>query len=57
MSKIIAAVFFAIVVTSSLAGKDAPTQVINWPQTGSAIIRVRFGSLRKSVLSPGSTTM
>jgi len=57
MSKIIAAVFFAIVVTSSLAGKDAPTQVINWPQTGSAIIRVRLGSLRKSVLSPGSTTM
>jgi len=47
MSKIIAAVLFTLVVTYSLAGKDAPTQVINWPQTGSAVVRVTLGKFKE----------
>jgi hypothetical protein len=47
MSKILAVSLFAIVVTSSLAAKDAPTQVINWPQTGSAVVRVTLGKFKE----------
>ncbi len=47
MSKIIAVALFTIVVTCSLAGKDAPTQVINWPRTGSAVVRVTLGKFKE----------
>src|SRR5258707_1270358 len=46
MSKI-AAVLFIIWVTSSLAAKDTPTQVINWPQTGSVVVRVTLGKFKE----------
>src|SRR5271165_280168 len=48
MSKIIAAVlFFTLIVTSSVAVKDAPTQIINWPQTASAVVRVTLGKFKE----------
>lgn len=47
MSKTIAAAFFTIFVTCTLAAKDAPIQVINWPQTGSAVVRVTIGKFKE----------
>jgi hypothetical protein len=47
MFKAIAAALFTIVVTYSLAGKDAPTQVINWPQTGSTVVRITLGKFKE----------
>ena len=43
MSKIIAAVFLVFLATSTLVGKDTPTQVLNWPQTGSPVVRITLG--------------
>ena len=47
MSKIIAAALLAVLVTSALAAKDTPTQVINWPQTGPAIVRITLGKFNQ----------
>ena len=47
MSRILAAAFFITVVTCSLAGKDAPTQVINWPPTGSTVVRITLGKFKE----------
>jgi len=47
MSKISAAVLFTIWVTASLVAKDAPTQVINWPQTGSVVVRITLGKFKE----------
>jgi PEGA domain len=47
MSKIVAAVLLAVVMASSVAGKDAPTQVINWPQTGSPVVRITLGKFNQ----------
>ncbi|MGA2424429.1 MAG: PEGA domain-containing protein [Terriglobales bacterium] len=47
MSKIIAAALFAIVATCCLAAKDAPIQVINWPQAGSAVVRITLGKFNQ----------
>src|SRR5208282_3762215 len=47
MSKIIDAAFFVAFVTCSLAAKDVPTQVINWPQTGSPIVRITLGKFNQ----------
>ncbi len=47
MSKISAVVFFTLIGISSLAGKDAPTQVINWPQTGAPVVRVTIGKFKE----------
>jgi PEGA domain len=47
MTKIFAAALFTIVVTCTLAAKDAPTHVINWPQTGSAVVRVTLGKFKE----------
>jgi hypothetical protein len=47
MSRILAAALFVMLATSSLVGKDAPTQVINWPQTGSTIVRVTLGKFKE----------
>jgi hypothetical protein len=47
MSRIIAAAFFVVVVTCSLAGKDVPAQVITWPQTGSPVIRITLGKFKE----------
>ncbi len=47
MSKSIAVAFFTIVATCSLVGKDAPTQVINWPQTGTTVVRITLGKFNQ----------
>ncbi len=47
MSKIIAAAFFVAFVTCSLVAKDTPTQVINWPQTGSPVVRITLGKFNQ----------
>lgn len=47
MSKTIAAVLFVTIVTCSLAAKDAPTQVINWPQTGAPVVRITLGKFNQ----------
>jgi len=44
---VIAATFFVLVVTCSLAAKDVPTEVINWPQNGSPVIRITLGKLKE----------
>jgi hypothetical protein len=47
MTKILPAALFTIVVTCSLAAKDAPTQVINWPPTGSVVVRIHLGKFKE----------
>jgi PEGA domain len=47
MPRILAAALLAIVATSSLAGKDAPTQVIKWPETGSTVVRITLGKFKE----------
>jgi hypothetical protein len=44
---VIAATFFVLVVTCSLAAKDVPTEVINWPQNGSPVMRITLGKLKE----------
>jgi hypothetical protein len=46
MYKIIAAALVVVAATCSLAAKDIPAQVINWPQTGSPVIRITLGKFR-----------
>jgi hypothetical protein len=46
MRKSIAAALFAVIVTCSLSAKEAPTQVINWPQTGATILRITIGKFK-----------
>ncbi|MBI3647082.1 MAG: PEGA domain-containing protein [Acidobacteriales bacterium] len=36
-----------LALTGFLAAKDAPTQVINWPQTGSPVVRVTLGKFKE----------
>ena len=47
MSKGIAVALFTVLVTCSLVGKDAPTQVINWPQTGTPVVRIALGKFNQ----------
>ena len=47
MTKIFPAALFTIVVTCALAAKDVPTQVINWPQTGSVVVRITLGKFKE----------
>jgi hypothetical protein len=47
MSKIIAAAVFVVVATCSLAAKDVPAQVINWPQNSAPVIRITLGKFRE----------
>ena len=47
MSKTFATALFAILVTSVLAAKDPPTQVIDWPQTGTPVVRVTLGKFKE----------
>ncbi len=47
MTKIIAAALFTIFVTCTLAAKDTPTQVINWPQTGTPVVRITLGKFKE----------
>jgi hypothetical protein len=39
--------FFVVVVTCSLAARDVPSQVINWPQTGSPVICITLGKFKE----------
>ncbi|HWY02607.1 MAG TPA: hypothetical protein VNX60_02980 [Candidatus Acidoferrum sp.] len=55
MTKIFPAALFTIVVTCRLAARDAPTQVIHWPQTGSVVVRITLGKFKE--ISSGSTTL
>jgi hypothetical protein len=47
MTKTVVAAFFTIFVTCTLAAKDAPIQVITWPQTGPAVVRVTIGKFKE----------
>jgi hypothetical protein len=47
MSRISVAICFVLVATFTVAGKDAPTQIINWPQAGSPVVRVTLGKFRE----------
>jgi hypothetical protein len=44
---VVAATFFVVVVICSLAAKDVPTEVINWPQNGPPVIRVTLGKFKE----------
>jgi hypothetical protein len=44
---IFAPILFVLVATFAAAGKDVPTQIINWPQTGSAVVRVTLGKFKE----------
>jgi hypothetical protein len=47
MFKIIAAALLVVFATSTLAGKDTSTQVLNWPQTGSPVVRITLGKFNQ----------
>ena len=47
MSKRLAPFLFTILVICSAAGKDAPTQVINWPSAGAPVVRVTLGKFKE----------
>jgi hypothetical protein len=47
MSKRLAPFLFTILVICFAAGKDAPTQVINWPSTGTTVVRVTLGKFKE----------
>lgn len=47
MSRLSALVVYFALVSSSLVAKDPPSQVINWPQTGSAVVRVTLGKFKE----------
>jgi hypothetical protein len=47
MTKTFATALFAFLVTSVLAAKDPPTQVIDWPQTGAPVVRVTLGKFKE----------
>jgi PEGA domain len=47
MSKIIAATLLVVFATSTLVGKDTPTQVLSWPQTGSPVVRITLGKFNQ----------
>jgi PEGA domain len=47
MSKIIAPVLLVVLATSALVGKDTPSQVLNWPQTGSPVVRITLGKFNQ----------
>ncbi len=36
-----------LVITSSVAAKDTPSQVINWPQSGAPVVRVTLGKFNQ----------
>lgn len=38
---------FLVFTTSLIEAKEAPTQVINWPQTGSTVVRITLGKFRE----------
>jgi hypothetical protein len=40
-------VFFMILAVFSLAAKDTPSQVINWPPTGSPVVRITLGKFKE----------
>jgi len=40
-------VVFLILAVSSLAAKDTPSQVINWPPTGSPVVRITLGKFKE----------
>lgn len=47
MSKFSTTLLLLAVLTISSGAKDAPTQVINWPATGSTIVRVTLGKFKE----------
>ena len=57
MSKIIAAVLLAAVMVSSVAGKDAPSQVITWPESGTAVVRITLGKFNQISSVAGQPTI
>src|SRR5208282_271303 len=47
MPKIVDAALFTILVSCCLVAKDTPTQVVNWPQTGSPVVRITLGKFNQ----------
>ena len=47
MTKIIAAALFTVFATALIVAKDTPTQVINWPSTGTTVVRVTIGKFKE----------
>jgi hypothetical protein len=47
MTKIIAAALLTVFATGLIEAKDAPTQIINWPSTGTTVVRVTIGKFRE----------
>jgi hypothetical protein len=43
---IVATVLLAL-LSSSLIAKDAPTQILNWPQTGPTVVRITLGKFKE----------
>jgi hypothetical protein len=50
MSKTVGSIFVFVLIltaTASLVAKDAPVQVINWPPTGSTVVRISLGKAKE----------
>ena len=47
MRKLILNALCLVIAATLSAAKDAPTQVINWPQTGSTVIRITLGKFKE----------
>ncbi len=47
MSKFVLTALILIAIAIPLAGKDSPPQVINWPQTGTPVVRITLGKLKE----------
>jgi len=47
MSKILLYTLFLLLAVTSLVAKDAPPQVINWPPTGSTVVRLTLGRFKE----------
>jgi hypothetical protein len=47
MSKLMALIFVVMSLAGSLAAKDAPVQIINWPPTGAPAVRITLGKFKE----------
>lgn len=56
MSKLMACIFVVMFVSGSVAAKEAPVQVMNWPQTGAPAVRITLGKYKEISSIAGQRT-
>jgi hypothetical protein len=47
LSELVALTFVVIVAVGSLVAKDTPAQVLNWPESGSPVVRITLGKFKE----------